>query len=891
MKKMLLSVAVLATSITAFAQSTRNQLTPATGITLKGKPTTTADQPKTLLCNDTLRYPQVKEQLLGTGNFYSGFGVWQVDNESLSMAFLNGGSMTITGIEFFGANDATNGTTSVTVNAAVYSVNAAYSPTTLLGSGNVTITQTTYGYRYATLATPVTVTGNYAIVLKPTNAGGVLNMYVNDQAQGQSYDETFAKFFSAYSGYPNPNNWNTIPVFSPGYNYEPIVAPIVNYSINTNYTRTPASATVCQGTAVTYTNATTPMGVLSSRMNNYSVFNTYFGVATTDSTFVYDMDNLSPYIWSGTTTYTHPTAGSYDVLLATNGGFWSSCFDYTTQTITVNAVPATPTVTPSGPTTFCAGGSVTLNSSSSTGNSWSNGATTQNITVNTSGTYNVYVSNAGCNSANSTPITVTVNPLDNATFTYASNTICQSAPNSTPVINSSGAFTSSPAGLIFANAATGEVNVAASSTGSYSVTFTTSGTCPNTSTQTVVITSAQNATFNYAASAYCSNATNPLPVFGPGASAGTFSSSAGLSINSSTGEVNLGASTPGTYTVTNTIPAGGGCLADTKTSSITVNASPTATVSGGGSACGAGSVTVSIALTGAGPWNITYTDGSTPTTVNGVNSSPYTFTTSTAGTYTVSNVTMAGCSNSGTGSATVTVNPNPTVSFTQVNNVCENATAVNLVATPAGGTFTGSTGVSGNTFNPAGLSGSITLTYNYTDGNGCSGSDNSTFTVNAAPTVTLGTFTDVCSNVAPYALTGGTPSGGTYSGAGVTAGNFDPSAASIGSNAITYTFVDSNGCSGSAIESITVNDCAGLEDLLAYELVIAPNPATDKISIQAGKEVSFTVYAEDGKMVVVSTKVEAGSTVTIQTSTFARGMYYIHFTGENGTQVQKVILH
>src|SRR5581483_10432364 len=37
-------------------------------------------------------------------------------------------------------------------------------------------------------------------------------------------------------------------------------------------------------------------------------------------------------------------------------------------TLTVNPLPATPTVTPGGPTTFCAGGSVTLTSSSSSGN-------------------------------------------------------------------------------------------------------------------------------------------------------------------------------------------------------------------------------------------------------------------------------------------------------------------------------------------------------------------------------------------------------------------------------------------------------------------------------------------------------------------------------------------
>ena len=61
---------------------------------------------------------------------------------------------------------------------------------------------------------------------------------------------------------------------------------------------------------------------------------------------------------------------------------------------------ATPTITAGGPTTFCAGGSVTLTSSAGTTYLWSNGATTQSINVTSSGSYTVRVTNAsGCQSA------------------------------------------------------------------------------------------------------------------------------------------------------------------------------------------------------------------------------------------------------------------------------------------------------------------------------------------------------------------------------------------------------------------------------------------------------------------------------------------------------------
>jgi hypothetical protein len=52
---------------------------------------------------------------------------------------------------------------------------------------------------------------------------------------------------------------------------------------------------------------------------------------------------------------------------------------------------------------------------------------------------------------------------------------------------------------------------------------------------------------------------------------------------------------------------------------VTVNAHPTATVSGGGTICGGSSASIQAALTGTGPWNVTWSDG---VVQNGVVSSP-----------------------------------------------------------------------------------------------------------------------------------------------------------------------------------------------------------------------------------------------------------------------------
>ncbi|MFM9027367.1 MAG: hypothetical protein ACKOQ6_05170, partial [Bacteroidota bacterium] len=70
--------------------------------------------------------------------------------------------------------------------------------------------------------------------------------------------------------------------------------------------------------------------------------------------------------------------------------------------------PSSTTITASGPTTFCQGGSVTLTVGTANSYLWSTGATTQSINVTSSGNYTVTIFNGVCN-ATSTPTSVTVN--------------------------------------------------------------------------------------------------------------------------------------------------------------------------------------------------------------------------------------------------------------------------------------------------------------------------------------------------------------------------------------------------------------------------------------------------------------------------------------------------
>ena len=105
--------------------------------------------------------------------------------------------------------------------------------------------------------------------------------------------------------------------------------------------------------------------------------------------------------------------GSYEANLTYTTTYGGSVYT-SSKTIfaIVNARPAVPIISVNGPTTFCAGGNVTLTSTSGTSYLWSTGATTQSIVVTTSGNYTVQVANAlGCQSLASVASTVTAKPL------------------------------------------------------------------------------------------------------------------------------------------------------------------------------------------------------------------------------------------------------------------------------------------------------------------------------------------------------------------------------------------------------------------------------------------------------------------------------------------------
>jgi hypothetical protein len=95
---------------------------------------------------------------------------------------------------------------------------------------------------------------------------------------------------------------------------------------------------------------------------------------------------------------------------------------------------------------------------------------------------------------------------------------------------------------------------------------------------------------------------------------------------------------------------------------VTVNPLPNATISGSETICAGSSTIIQVDLTGSPPWNITYTDGLTPVNIDGISSSPFSFTVTPdlTTTYWITYVSDGNsCSNTGSGSVVITVNPIP----------------------------------------------------------------------------------------------------------------------------------------------------------------------------------------------------------------------------------------
>jgi hypothetical protein len=165
-------------------------------------------------------------------------------------------------------------------------------------------------------------------------------------------------------------------------------------------------------------------------------------------------------------------AGTYSVTVTNANGCSSTSAAFI---VSVAALPPTPVI--SGVSSFCAGGSTTLTSSSATGNLWSTGATTQSITVSAAGAYTLTVTNAAGCSATTIPFNVSINPAPATPVITGPSVFC---PGTSITLTSSSAT-----GNRWSTGATTQ-SIVVSTAGTFTVTFTNASGCSATSAPVVV---------------------------------------------------------------------------------------------------------------------------------------------------------------------------------------------------------------------------------------------------------------------------------------------------------------------------------------------------------------------------------------------------------------------
>ncbi len=179
--------------------------------------------------------------------------------------------------------------------------------------------------------------------------------------------------------------------------------------------------------------------------------------------------------------------------------------------------------------------------------------------------------------------------------------------------------------------------------------------------------------------------------------------------------------------------------------------------------------------------------------------------------------------------------------------------------------------------------------------NNCNHVDITTLTINSLPSVSLLLNPDtVCVSTGSYSLSGGLPSGGSYSGSGVSGGNFSPALAGVGMHTIDYSYTDGNFCTTTNSSQIVVDVCSGIKSILDYgHIIIYPNPGNGVFIIENSfTEGMITVLDVLGNSIYSAQINQSGKTDKIQVdlSKQTKGMYFLNMQNGEKIIVKKIVI-
>lgn len=558
-------------------------------------------------------------------------------------------------------------------------------------------------------------------------------------------------------------------------------------------------------------------------------------------------------------------AGTVSVQVIDNNG----CSNSDTVNITVNALPV---VNLGSDFNLCPGESATLDAGS--GHpvyAWSTGATTQQITISTAGTYTVTVENTdGCVASSS--ITSSVPPA----MTIVSNVVpasCGQADGSGVITVSAG---TSPYTYLWSNGNTTSINANVIA-GVYFCTVTDASGCglveqfniTNTGAPTLSLISNNVTCFGAADGTALVTATGGAPPY-------TYTWSNGATTAAMSG---VGG---GVYTIDVTDATGCvGSDAVTITEPTELVVSTFITEAGCGVADGSASASVTG---GTVPYAYSWSDilGQTTATATGLLS----------GAYTVSITDGIGCTN--TASATVTNANGPSVTLSTTDVDCEGDNNGVAAATVTGGTTPYSyiwNDPSGQTVAVATSLEAGNYELSVTDANSCLVVESTTVVaLNATPVVDLGPDVELCPD-ATVTLDAGSFTSYLWSDAS-TSQTLEVS----GPVTVSVTVTDLNGCMGSDTAQVDTITCTGIAELATRgRVAVYPNPSSGAFSI-AFEDVTpgtaeTTILNSMGQLVYTARIPVSGAVYTERlVLDLAAGIYHVRMVTANGMYQQRIVI-
>ena len=640
----------------------------------------TSNHPAILLSSGELVPQPTATMAIGTTTICSGAAaaLTFTGTAAATVYYWNGGSSATSSVLLSGSTG--TGTATVSVSP---SVTAVYSVTSVT-SGGVSYAVSNGNYTVTVNATPLVSAGNGGAIC--TGSSLNLNSSVSGGATPYIYAWTGSGTLSstsaaspAVSGLSAGNPVYTLTVTDANScSANAVTTATVNVTPSPTISGSPTSITTGGSSVLTFTGNT---GDIIYYWNGSSTVSTTLTGSTGTVT-------VSP---TSTTTYSLTSATSASGCMATITG----------QTITIT-VSSAPTASISGSATICNGATTALTFSGTAGATvyyWNGGSgVSSSLTlsgVSGTGTATVTVSptvtatytlTSVFSGGSSYPVTgsatVTVNALPTATITGTASICSGSSTNisvagGTPLASLS--LNGGAATISLDGSGNGSASVSPSSTTTYTATVSLSGCSQSaTGSPTVTVNAIPTATITGTA-AICSGSSTNISVAGgtPLASVSLNSGTATITLDGS-GNGSTSVSPSSTTTYTATVSLSGCSQAATGSPTVTVNAIPTATITGTASITSGSSTP--LTFNGTANAVVTYAwsgPSSATATLNGSGTVSASVSPTVTTTYSLTAVASAtGCSQSISGqSVVVTVTASVSAAYTQGNLVVEQVTS------------------------------------------------------------------------------------------------------------------------------------------------------------------------------------------------------------------------